>query len=257
MSSRAEMQLLYRIGNAPVQLFPFPHIYVRDVFPADFYKQLRAHIPPKEHFDTLKNLGRVEGAYPDSRLVLPITPDDVGKLNEPYRSFWHETGAWLITGELTPFILAKFEGILSERFANAGEQQFLNEALLVQDFSTYSLPPHTDSPKKVLSFLFYLPEDESLSHLGTSIYVPKDRRMVSDGGGYCRAEDFDLVMTMPYVPNTLFAFVKTPNAFHGVEAIQEKNIRRDLLLFDIRTKGAAPSALPVTNPGAKAVRFTF
>lgn len=92
MSSSAELQLLYRVGNAPIQVFPFPHIYVRDVFPADFYQRLRAHIPPKNAFRTLKDLQRVYGPYPDSRLVVPITPEAVDKLDEPYRSFWYETG---------------------------------------------------------------------------------------------------------------------------------------------------------------------
>jgi hypothetical protein len=257
MSSRAEMQLLYRIGNAPVRLFPFPHIYVRDVFPADFYRQLRAHIPPRSHFDTLKNLKRVEGDYPDTRLVLPITPPDVAKLEEPYRSFWNDTGAWLLGGEFAPFVLSKFEGILSQRFANPADEQFVSEALLVQDYSTYSLPPHTDSPKKVVAFLFYLPEDESLSHLGTSIYIPRDRRGVSDGTRYCRPEDFDLMTTMPYVPNSLFAFVKTPNSFHGVEPIAEREVRRDLLLYDIKVKSAAAPSPEAPPAGARDVQFSF
>jgi hypothetical protein len=36
------------------------------------------------------------------------------------------------------------------------------------------------------------------------------------------------------VPNTLFAFMKTANSFHGVEPIREAGIRRDLMLYDIR-----------------------
>jgi hypothetical protein len=252
------MQLLYRIGNAPVQLFPFPHIYVRDVFPDDFYKRLRAHIPPASAFDTLKKLNRVTGDYPDSRLVFPVTPHDVATLDEPYRSFWNETGAWLLGGELAPFVLSKFEGILAQRFANPADEPFVSEALLVQDYTTYRLPPHTDSPKKAVAFLFYLPEDDSMSHLGTSIYVPRDRRLVSDGGGYCRPEDFDLMMTMPYVPNSLFAFVKTPNAFHGVEPITDRNVRRDLLLYDIKVKNApAPGLFKAPPPSASNVQFSF
>jgi hypothetical protein len=46
---------------------------------------------------------------------------------------------------------------------------------------------------------------------------------------------------MPYLPNSLFAFVKTPNSFHGVEPISEP-IRRDLLLFDLKVKTSPSSA---------------
>lgn len=162
----------------------------------------------------------------------------------------------MLTGEFAPFVLSKFATFLNQRFGAAGEPEFKSEALLVQDYSTYALPPHTDSPRKVMSFLFYLPEDDSMSRLGTSIYIPKDRRQLSEGGGYCRAEDFDLLTTMPYLPNTLFAFVKTPNAFHGVEAIQERDIRRDLLLFDIKIAGALPTT-PAVSTGSDKVQFTF
>lgn len=42
------------------------------------------------------------------------------------------------------------------------------------------------------------------------------------------------MLTLPYVPNVLFAFMKTPNSFHGVEPIEEPEVQRDLLLYDIR-----------------------
>jgi hypothetical protein len=74
---------------------------------------------------------------------------------------------------------------------------------------------------------------------------------------YCRREEFDLMMTMPYLPNTLVAFLKVPNAFHGVEAIRDQNIRRHLLLYDIKTKAVAPVSSPPIATGAKNVQFTF
>ncbi len=54
------------------------------------------------------------------------------------------------------------------------------------------------------------------------------------------------MLTAPYVPNTLFAFLKTPNAFHGVEPIAEPNIERALLLYDIKVAKAA-AAPPATE----------
>ena len=56
---------------------------------------------------------------------------------------------------------------------------------------------------------------------------------------------------MPYLPNTLFAFMKTDHSFHGVEPVRGDDVRRDLLLYDIRLKAAAqPAAAP-------AVKFSF
>jgi hypothetical protein len=253
MATSAEMQLLYRVANAPINPFPFPHIYVREVFPAEFYRRLREHLPPKETLTTLVKLRRVSANYPETRLVLPLEPEHVHRLDEPLRSFWSEVASWLLGREFAAMVLNKFRPYLEERFGDARAQHFTDEALLVQDYTTYRLPPHTDSPRKVLSFLFYLPADDALSHLGTSLYLPKNRRNVSDGSRYHDPAEFDRLLTMPYTANTLFAFLKTPNAFHGVEPITE-DIRRDLLLYDIQLADAGPSPAK-TDPAN--VRFSF
>ena len=42
------------------------------------------------------------------------------------------------------------------------------------------------------------------------------------------------VQTMPYRSNSLFGFLKTDLSFHGVEPIEEEDIARDVILYDIR-----------------------
>lgn len=237
MSSDVSLHVTYKVANAPVNLYPFPHIYVTDVFPEDFYRELRSHLPPPEFFKNPKALGRVGSGYPDTRFILPLTRDDVQALPEPLRSFWEGLAQWLLGG-FGSMVLAKFEQFLSQRFSNTRAMQYHDEAMIVQDYTTYSLGPHTDAPSKVFSFLFYLPADDSLAHLGTSIYVPKNPRFTCQGGPHHKFELFDRMMTMPFLPNTLFAFLKTYNSFHGVEPVQEAGVRRDLLLYDIKVADA-------------------
>lgn len=259
MFSSAEMQLLYKVGNAEIKNFPYPHILVHDVFPPDYYQAIRRNLPPREKMRTLKALGRVSSNYPDTRFVLRLTPDDVDRLDPAQRDFWDEFATWLLGGRLASLVIEKFAPVLHHRFGDFRSVPFMNEALVVQDYSTYALSPHTDSAAKVVSLLFYLPADESLAHLGTSIYIPRDPTFVCDGSQHHPFENFQRLATMPFVPNTLFAFVKTPNAFHGVEPIKEQ-IRRDLLLFDIRTQVApsaqtsAPAAVP---PSPAPAKFSF
>ena len=261
MSSDANLHVLYQIANAPIRLFPYPHIYVQDVFPRDFYRELRAHLPPAEAYQDLKALNRVGAGYPDTRLVMVVTPENVHALPEPSRSFWNGTAQWLLAGPFGQAVASKFAEFLEQRFGDLSQTRFHDEALLVQDYSTYSLGPHTDSPAKVLSFLFYLPPDDSLAHLGTSIYVPKDPGFTCPGGPHHRFEMFDRAMTMPFLPNTLFAFLKTHNSFHGVEPIKEAGIRRDLLLYDIKVQNPPElmrQALAATQPATPPVsNFTF
>jgi hypothetical protein len=72
---------------------------------------------------------------------------------------------------------------------------------------------------------------------------------------------FDRMMTMPFLPNSLFAFLKTHNSFHGVEPIQETGVRRDLLLYDIKVSNPpelrqrAPAA--TQSAATPASHFTF
>lgn len=260
MSSGADLHVMYRVANALIQPYPFPHFYVRDVFPEDYYRELRAQLPPAESYEDLRDMGRVGSGYPDGRLVMPLIPDRVESFPGPMRQFWEDMAHWLF-GEFGAMLLSKFEIHLNQRLGNSRKMQFRQEALIVQDYTRYSLGPHTDSPKKVMSLLFYLPPDDSLAHLGTSIYRPKDPTFTCVGGPHHEFELFDRMVTMPFLPNTLFAFLKTSNSFHGVEPISEEGVRRDLLLFDIKIDNppelqrqqpayAQPGASPPSN-------FTF
>mgnify|MGYP003349174621 CR=1 FL=1 len=113
------------------------------------------------------------------------------------------------------------------------------ECRLVRDFTNYAIRPHTDSGRKLVSLLFYLPPDASTRHLGTSIYLPKDPGFVSDGSEHLRPEGFLHVARMDYVPNALFAFVRTDFSFHGVEPIPDQDFKRDLMLYDVRVNGTS------------------
>lgn len=249
--------MLYRIGNAPINLYPFPHVYVRDVFPADFYAELLGHLPPSDAFSPLSKVRSMgSDGYDKTRAVLVLTPEHVGKLAEPYRGFWERTARMLLSGNLGNLLSGKFGQFLQMRFQDQGKVEFVDEALLVRDSQNYALGPHTDTPAKVFAFLFYLPTDDSKSHLGTSIYVPKDPAFTCPGGPHHGFEGFDRMLTMPYLPNSLFGFLKTSNSFHGVERVNDVDVRRNLLLYDVKVKAGPQAATPPGSSGP-AARFSF
>jgi len=246
MSSAVSLHVRYRIANARIRPFPFPHIYVRDVFPADFYEDMLDRLPEKEALKTLTSMGRVAKDYSESRFVLPLTARDLGGIAPALRDFWGELAGWMLGGGFGQLMVATFAEFLQQRLGDLTRAGFHDEALLVQDYTTYALGPHTDSPLKVLSFLFYLPADDSRPHLGTSLYLPKDPSFLCPGGPHYPFERFQRVCTMPYLPNTLFAFPKSANSFHGVEPIADTPVRRDLLLYDIKVEN--PPELAQGNP---------
>jgi hypothetical protein len=256
MSSHVLEHVLYQIANVPIRTHPYPHFYVRDVFPDDFYREMRSHLPPFETFKSLKALGRVRADYPDSRMVFPVTPDNVKALGEPFASFWTWVANQFLTGEFMQKMLAHFSVFLDQRCAGATDLHFHDEALIVRDSSTYQLGPHTDTVKKALSFLFYLPPDDSMARLGTSIYAPKQADFLCMRGKEYPFDQFHLVKTMPYLPNSLFAFVKTSNSFHGVEPITEAGVCRDLLLYDVQMK-VPPEMQSADRPDGTKAKFSF
>jgi hypothetical protein len=236
-SIETELQVLYKIGNATVLEYPYPHIYVPEIFPPEFYAELRRNLPPQSSMKTLGELKRTTGNDYPARGVLPLASELDG-LAPGQRTFWEGVRQWMLGRGFADIIIGKFAPYLAQRFGDLRNVRFSHEALIVRDTTSYHLGPHTDAPSKALSFLFYLPADASRPHLGTSMYLPRDPAFVCPGGPHYKFENFRLLRTLPYVPNALFGFMKTPNSFHGVEPIDEPDIRRDLLLYDIR--GEAP-----------------
>jgi hypothetical protein len=248
MLAGADLHMFYQLANAPVRAFPHPHVVVENVFPADYYQALRAHLPAGEAMTSLKELGRVSEGYPDTRRVLPLTPEGLGALPESSRDFWQEVAQWMLSGAFAHLLLGKFAESLRARVGNIEGKQFYHEAMLVQDHTNFFLGPHTDQKAKAVSVLFYLPADAAQSHLGTSLYVPKDGTFRCPGDKHYRFEPFQRVYTMRYAPNTLVAFPKSDQSFHGVEPITDAGARRDLLLYDIFLED--PATVPGSQPTA-------
>ena len=242
MSSAVEDHVLARIMDAPIKRLPSPHFYIDGVFPGDFYGDLLANMPEDDDYTCLGDTGRVpKGAYRERFVFLP-KKDEIDKLPADKRAFWHDLSKWLYGERFFRCMVGKFAQTAATRFAGKLDNvQLTSEVLVVRDRTNYSIGPHTDAPHRFLSMLFYCPPDDSREHLGTSLYMPLDRKFTCKGGPHYGFDKFVKVDTMPYRPNSLFCFVKTETSFHGVEPIQDESIARDVILYDVRI--ANPSIL--------------
>jgi hypothetical protein len=238
MSRAAELYTAYQIANAPVRGFPYPHCFVRDVFPADFYAEMQRNLPDPAAMIPILEARGVKGY--EERFVLELhKPEHLATLPDDKRKFWQDAATWFVgspygqLGRLGNLMMQKFQPFVQSRLKNLNGFRFYDEAFLVEDITNYKLGPHTDSPPKVITMLFYLPKDESQSHLGTSIYIPKDRTFRCGGGPHYPFDWFERMASMPFLPNSLFTFVKGDNSFHGVEPVRDAECKRWLLLFDV------------------------
>lgn len=235
MSSTAEQHVLYQIANAQMRVYPYAHIYVEEVFPPDFYRELRVNWPDASSLVCLGDTGRVSKNSYRERFVMPFTPAEVEKLDAARRPFWQAMAQWMLTERFMTAMIDRFETHVKARFGDEIYKcGFGADALIVRDHTNFKIGPHTDAPHRLLSMLFYCPDDASHSHLGTSLYVPREAGFTCNGGPHYKHDRFELVRTMEYRPNTLFAFVKNDHSFHGVEPIGDPDVLRDILLYDIR-----------------------
>lgn len=237
----AKLHAMYQIANSPIREYPFPHICVEGVFPATFYEEALANLPRDEGYTPLKETGRVGAGYSAARLALFRDTIGEAKVTPGQRAFWTAMFDAFGGNEFGNLVLGKFQSFIERRLAadNPGGKKTLkahSEVFMMRDLVTYSLGPHTDNPKKLISMLFYLPLDNSRPQLGTAVYVPKDRGFDCPGGPHHKRELFDHVQTMPYHRNTVVAFPKTPRCFHGVELLTSEDSRRDIFFFDLKGK---------------------
>lgn len=227
--------VLYQMFNQPPRIYPFEHIYVDGIFPPNFYQQLLSHLPASEFYTPIDQLGKVAPGSYQERFVFPLIPDKIEILPQTQKQFW-QNFLTLFGGE--PFIQAAihlFFETVKERFASARTQpQLTSNFDLVRDTTHYSIGPHTDTPKKLLSLLFYLPNEDSPLDIGTSLFTPLDPSYTDPYGKHHPFDQFKLVTTMPFKANSLFGFVRTNDSWHGVLPLEKEKIERNSIQFQIQ-----------------------
>ncbi|MFZ4763107.1 MAG: hypothetical protein ACOYK8_09855 [Alphaproteobacteria bacterium] len=243
--SHAKQHIIYQLMNAEIKNYPFEHLSVDSIFPPEFYDDLQFFLPKNENLIPLNKTGRVGEQYSSQRLVLFPNSPELNSLEEEQKLFWQNLFSIFADGQIDKIFMKKFARTIGKRYEKAGKLvdavERNNHYFLMRDLDHYALGPHTDSLKKLVSVLFYLPKNNANGNIGTSFYWPKDSSFRCAGGPHHRFEDYELIYTFPFKPNSLLAFAKSDYSFHGVEPLENPDIQRDILLFDIEV----PSLLPV------------
>lgn len=218
-----------RLKNVTVRTSPFPHFYIENIFPDDYYQELIAHLPETSSYVNLGQLGKTDPRIYQQRLVLPLQEDELCRLPFGHLLFWSQFAAALKSQTWCEMLVEKFQPYIQERFVEHYDRvTFSSTAELVRDSSNYAIGPHTDHPIRVLTLLFYFPATEEQANLGTSVYEPHDANFECEGFVHHPFEGFRKVYTALFLPNSVFGFVRSNRSFHGVEPIQTQ-VERNLL----------------------------
>lgn len=220
----------YQLANTPVRKYPFPHFFVENVFPEDYYQQILANWPGEDRFKSIAETGRTSaGAYKERHIV--ALPKIDQEADWKGKAFWQEFSHWFLGAEFLEFIVKLYFPYIKNGRQLPPNANVSSDGLLVQDHQNYAIGPHTDAAHRLVSTLFYCPVDDAQRHLGTSVYVPKGNEVpIGISPQHYKREFFRKIYTAPFVPNSMFGFVVSPNSFHGVDQIEDEDIRRNVIL---------------------------
>ncbi len=188
-------RFIRKINDSKVILDPFPHLEISNIFSEDLYQDIRDNWP--DVTTARPNLNDYDASAFENRKWAIIYPERTSE-------FWNELGAFLASSEVKEAIFKK----LIPKEYGALDIETSCVVRCITDSTGYSIPPHRDVSLKILSMLLYMPEDDSHPEWGTS----------AEG------------ITIPFLPNYLFAFSNAERPLHCVNEIKAPNAKRDQIL---------------------------
>jgi hypothetical protein len=201
---------------------PYPHLVFERFFEDDLYRRLLRSWPDLDRYVDLN------GARTRKQYTLWDPRVEAG---DPERTaLWRTVSDALSAQEIEDAFREKLESGLKIRVRGSGEPwpaPMHPQPVLYADFDGYSIKPHPDTRRKVLTVLIYMPEDASHPELGTTVY-----KVSPMGVFHWKTYGLVKVKTAPFTPNTGFAFVVIHPAhslmhtsWHGRDAISIDNSR--------------------------------
>jgi len=217
-----------RLRTARVELDPFPHYCLDDVFPDDYYQSLLQHLPASDVYENLYEVTDLKLDHFRHRDQRDMNDGWTNTLPPALKPFWLSFNKWFMSPELAQAVLASFNSQRTSWPEVSVESQFIRHR------PGYFLGPHSDLYTKLVVLLIYLAPDNSAEHLGTSLYRPKDPSFTCPDSKHYNFEDFIRVKTAPYRPNSLLAFMRSDISFHGLEPLSIAG--RDVIQYVLHDK---------------------
>lgn len=227
-----------RFSETKVDLDPFPHIVISEILPSEVYSYLVSQWPEEEVFDRNSTL----------RKRLPVTQGcaENRSLSVEQRIAWKTFGERIVQGFIQDNIKKRFIPISHYKFPFLSEDaaasavknidfdHSYSDGLNLDKFG-FSINPHIDQAYIFSTILTYFPPDSQHAEYGTTLYRSKSGRTSKDIL-YCQFKECEVVKKVPFVPNTMLAYLQAPNGWHGVDRITEKGYLRKSYLSLLNLK---------------------
>ncbi len=221
--------ILHTVENAKVSDQPFPHFLFENLFPVSVYERMISTFPP---LDNYSELGKYAGTAGQTRFRCALTKDGLTGMTDEEQHFWRAVRDAIGHPTVKSAVFKQLADGLAYRYSipkgDVEEIEAYPKSEIYHERSGYSIKPHPDTRKKVVTMQIALPQDHSQSDLGTEFYRMSPKGLLSKPYGFTTA------MTAPFVPNSGFAFVvlNTPmkRSWHGRSELSEGSGERNSLL---------------------------
>lgn len=233
LSDRIIAHMVGRVTATPLSRDPFPHFVVQGFLPDDVYADLLGQLPDSTHYEEFAyHKHQTEGVSNRKRFCM--TAASLDALPADGQRLWYSLRHAFGSRGLKDAVFAKLAPGLALRYGvePGRAATFDGFALpeLFRETKGYSIAPHPDTRKKMVTMQFAIARDESQRALGTEFY----RRSVNPLAWLRDPRGFDTVKVMPFLPNTAYAFsvlnTLTLKSWHGRTSIAAGQGVRDSLL---------------------------
>ena len=234
-----------RLRQAQVSLDPYPHFCLDNIFPDEYYRTLLANLPSGTSYENLYEVTTLKLDHFRHRDQRDMNAGWTKELPAEQKEFWDDFDSWFLGEDMAQAVLKTFPDQMRTRFGEEWPAVSV-ESQLIRHRPGYFLGPHSDLHTKLVVLLIYLAPDESTSHLGTSLYRPKDPNFTCPNSTHYQFEDFIKVKTAAYKPNSMLAFFRSDVSFHGLEPLVESDVQdngRDVIQYVLYDKAARDQQL--------------
>ena len=234
--------MVQRLSAAEPQSDPFPHVYVTELLPADFYWELLRSFPAETHYQDCGKRHHVKGE--STRLQFPLSDRFLDGWHEPESELWRMLRDALCSLEVQQAVFHALREGLAYRYGVTEEAvrslKGYPSPTLFRESEGYAIAPHPDTRKKMVTMQLALPDTDQQRDLGTSLYRRSITQMRKYPRGFVEAKQF------PFLPNTAYAFVVLNNfgkkSWHGRAPLRhEQGVRNTLLNIYGEKPGNFPS----------------
>lgn len=234
------------VHAAPFSDDPFPHFTTRGFMPADAYAQLLELLPQDEHYAPFAYHKHQSQDGSSNRKHFELTRDSIAQLTSREQMFWYAVRNAFGSRQLKEAVFSKLSFGLALRYGVPSHEAPQLDGFplpeLFRETEGYTIKPHPDTRKKVVTMQFAMPSDDSQVSLGTEFY----KRSLHPAAWLREPRGFDIVKQMEFLPNTVYAFAVlntvTLRSWHGKsKLIAQQGTRNSLLnLWYEKVENACP-----------------